>query len=248
MRRGRNAVPFFTVVVCAGVILALIGFRDAFIVNWGIRMYRLIGGILGAACVAGGGTAVFGMIKRAGTERRARLAEAERVKMIEAEGRAPADLSVKGKLNNLKLRNLLERQVSMEWIEASGAGSECITQMRQMDEYQEKLHALLADNDAEILSDSEDVLDSAEQYMCRNVRKVLNYMSVADSRSGDDVEMILAMTRKCSAQNAEQLKRVQEFVYAVTEYLNHQGENDTDVEMLEIYKKTILNSIGEEAK
>ena len=122
---------------------------------------------------------------------------------------------------------------------------ECISQMERMDGYQERLHNLLDNNGANVLSDTEEILDKAEQYMCRNVRKVINYMSISEPGNMLDEELIKKKIGICYDDNNKVLGQVQEFLVALTEFLNKQGENEQDISMLEIYKETILDSVSE---
>ena len=229
--------------LCGAAVIVLRG--DALIVAYGIRAYRAV---RGAACILAGITSGAAAVSFIGAAREKRMlleAKAEFEKKKEEAGRIPAILSMKGKLDSGKLREIMRRQVSGDWEMFEEEGSECIAQMEQMDEYREKLHLLLADNDAGRLSDSESVLDRAEQYICRNVRKVLNYMSVAGDGE-EDAELVGNGIRECLEKNGEQLERVKKFVYAMAEYLNHQGDDDTVVRTLEAYRETILSTITEE--
>ena len=85
-----------------------------------------------------------------------------------------------------------------------------------------------------------------EQYLCKNVRKVLNYLDVADSDVEKDVRLVEEKLVVCHEEGQKQLQQVQEFLFALTEFLNKQGEDDNSMEMLDIYKTTILSSIEEE--
>ena len=239
--------------VVSGILLAVIFaaaavflFRDSFIVSYGIRAYRTVRTAVCALCGVMAVVTAVVFLTASKKEKMLLEARAEYEKEKEEAKKVPAILSMKGRLDSGKLREIMRKQTSGEWRALEEEGLECIGQMDQMDEYREKLHLLLADNDAGKLSDSEDVLDSAQQYICRNVRKVLNYMSVADSRDAGGVAMTGGKMGECLGKNGQQLDRVREFVYAMTEYLNHQGEDDSNIEMLEIYRNTILNSITEE--
>lgn len=237
--------PAFAGIAVAAVVAVFL-FKDALVISAGIRTYRLIRILICAAVGVYAGRSLYLMKKSADdekllTEARNEYAERKRLEKISS-----ARLSMKGRLRNHELRNLLSQQTEETWRAVSETASKCVMQMKQMDNYQEKLHSLLEDNGADSFSDAEEVLDGAEQYMCRNVRKVLNYMSVADPKT--DAGMIEDKLKECVEKNGEQITQTQEFVYAMTEYLNHQGEDGADAGMLEIYKAAILKSIGEEIK
>ena len=116
--------------------------------------------------------------------------------------------------------------------------------MRMMDRYQDKLNRLLKENGADALNDTEEILEKVEQYLCKNVRKVLNYMNVADPRNLSDQEMIRNKLKNCEAANSVQLDQTQQFLFALTEFLNRQGDEDTGTDMLEMYRQTILDSLN----
>ena len=77
-------------------------------------------------------------------------------------------------------------------------------------------------------------------------RKVLNYLDVADSDVEKDVRLVEEKLVVCHEEGQKQLQQVQEFLFALTEFLNKQGEDDNSMEMLDIYKTTSLSSIEEE--
>ena len=47
-------------------------------------------------------------------------------------------------------------------------------------------------------------------------------------------------------EGQKQLQQVQEFLFALADFLNKQGGDDNSIEMLDIYKSTILSSIEDE--
>ena len=244
--KGNRFIPLLIAAVAA--VAATFLFKDAAVIKFGIRAYRML---RIAACAAAGvmlGAAVYSMKRNSDDEKTLKEARAEYAERKRLEKLNSARLSVSGRLKNHELRKLLSQQSEVVWRAVSEPASKCVMQMKQMDNYQEKLHSLLAENGADSFSDAEEVLDGAEQYMCRNVRKVLNYMSVADPENADDVGMIREKLQECAAKNGEQISQTQQFVYAMTEYLNHQGEDGTSADMLEIYRAAILKSIGEEIK
>ena len=116
-----------------------------------------------------------------------------------------------------------------------------------MDEYQEKLVHLLETNGADSLSNTNEVLDQVEQYLCKNVRKVLNYMDVADEDNERDVGQVSLRLTACHEEGQKQLQQVQEFLFALAEFLNKQGDDDNSMDLLNIYKSTILSSIQDES-
>ena len=112
---------------------------------------------------------------------------------------------------------------------------DCVTVSRELDK-------LLDDNGAEALKDTGEILDQVEQYLCRNVRSALNFMAVADDDAGDKVKEKL---ESCREENKKLLEQTRDFVYAMAEFLNKQGEK-TDTRLLESYRTTLLSTIKED--
>jgi len=232
-------------VIGIGLIATLLS-KDSIIIYLGIGAYKVLRSILiGALALSAVGSAGSG-IRLAGQIRQQITSDRERQQIIEDKQRQePPRLSVKDKLENAYLRELLKKHMQNQWSNLTESITKCTSQLEQMDEYQDKLSRLLKNNGADMLYDTEDVLDRVEQYICRNVRKVLNYMEVADSRLPADSDMVKSKLADCWESNQEQLRQTQEFIFALTDFLNQQGDSENDATMLELYKKTILDSIKE---
>ena len=167
--------------------------------------------------------------------------EAKNEEDAEEERRRKAKLSVRGDLDARTVKELLVEESRGRWFFAYEQIYECVEQMEQMDSYQDRLRNLLLNNGAEALSNSEDVLNQVEQYICRNVRNVLNFMEVADDDAADEVRVRLM---KCKEENQKLLTQTRDFVYAMADFLNNQS-GKADMRMLERYRDTILDSIRE---
>lgn len=116
-------------------------------------------------------------------------------------------------------------------------------QLQDMNDYQARLDRLLQNNGADALSDTRDVLDQVEQYICKNVRKVLNYFEVLSETTSEAA--LTDAFDNCIEDNQTQLNQVQELLLALAEFLNNQGDNGNELASLELYKKTILNSLSQ---
>ena len=229
------------VLIAAGISLAAIGgvfaAKDSIVIYLGIRMFRLLQvGVIGAGALITGGTAVSSAVTVSRLQDQLENSRQEQLAIEEQHRRQTARLSVQGKLDNATLRRVLTQKSQDNWSLLRTQIEECITQLTSMDDYQERLRKLRESNGADMLYDT-------EQAMCRNVRKVINYMEVADDKLAEDFEMVRGKVDTCREANQGILKQSQEFVFALTEYLNRQGDSSDDMSMLEIYKKTILESI-----
>lgn len=254
----KRKIKLIYVVLVAGIFViagaCLYMNTDGIIIQYGIRTYRrlrtslmAVGGILSLAvlvlyCIDLGR---YKKWQKAQAAERAR-AEAEREKLSREKEKHREVLSVSKKMDSLKIRELLTEYAAQKWNVLAQPLMQIRLQLDIMDEHQEKLSHLLDANGADALANTEDILDRVEQYLCKNVRKVLNYMDVADNDSPGDVQMVRGKLQTCHEEGQKQLQQVQEFLFALAEFLNKQGENDNSMEMLDIYKSTILQSIDEE--
>ncbi|MBE5999233.1 MAG: hypothetical protein Q4C02_06865 [Eubacteriales bacterium] len=157
--------------------------------------------------------------------------------------KARATLSVQGTLDPEKIRELLLQQAEGEWHRYRGNISLCVGVMDQMTECLDRLDTLLSMNGAETLRDTEDVLRQVQQYICRNMRKVINYLSAVDVDSPEAEEGIRQRFTECISDSSKKLDKVNEFLISLSDFLNSQGDDTSSLDMLDIYRDTILESI-----
>ena len=163
-----------------------------------------------------------------------------------AEKRPRAPLSVDGVMNPEEIRNYLLLQGSGEWRKYRGNLGMCVDVMDDMSECRERLHKLLDMNGADTLRDTEDVLRQVEQYICRNMRKIINNLSAVDMDSPDSGPKIQKWFSDCINDSRQKIDKVNEFIVSLSEFFNSQGEDSSSLDMLDIYKGTILESITRE--
>lgn len=219
--------------------------RDNLIIYLGIRQYRMVDQ---AAKILLAVSAVLCVVLNIGrliprkTPPSGAVSKDKAAKDKEKE----AVLSVRDKLSGEELLQMFTSYMEHEWDNTlpDRLSGECVHQFEEIRDYRKRLHVLLENNDAAVLSDTEDMLADVEQHMYRNLRKVINYLSVANPRNEGDVRKTNEIMEECIRLNHEHLTQVQDFIYALTDYLNHQGESSADMNMLEVYKNTILQSIG----
>ncbi|MBQ7505742.1 MAG: hypothetical protein IJT05_00300 [Lachnospiraceae bacterium] len=248
-KRKLNAVDVLSLLLLAlflaGVLVCL-GLKDTLVTYIGIRLYNVLMLMLSVLLAVAGVLVVirllrFLRLKRKDEEESARQAVLQKEQEA-LDRRKKARLSVEGAMDPAVVRSLLEKQALTRWTMYYGPISEIADQMRQMDTYQERLSHLLQNNGAETLSDTETVLNEVEQYLCKNVRNVVNFMDVADDDAAGEVGEKL---KACQIANKELLTKTRDFVYALAEYLNNQGR-DSDMRILETYRDTILKHLKEE--
>lgn len=153
-----------------------------------------------------------------------------------------------GVFHNQALRELMENNLTLWNGQATPFIEKAINQLVRMDDLQDRLHNLLTNNDASVLSDTEDVLVQVEQYLCRNLYSCTNFMDIYDPSRAADVEAMCHIMDESVHKNEQKLKDVHEFVLVLTEYINQQHGTDDDTEMLNTYKQTIIKSLREEEK
>ena len=243
--KGTGIVFIVVLVLILFGLFYLLYARDTMIMYYGIRTWRLLRTVLIVALSAVVLlNVVFQITSYVSWNKRLKeqaLNDVLNEESLEAEKRKNAKLSVRGDLDAKTVRELLVEESRGRWSFAYELIYECVEQMEQIDSYQERLKKLLMNNGAEALSNSEEVLDQVEQYLCRNVRNVLNFMEVADDDAADEVRVRLM---KCKEENQKLLTQTRDFVYAMADFLNNQS-GKADMRMLESYRNTILESIRE---
>lgn len=258
MPERRQKIKWIHVVLVVGLsALACIFLqvkKHAVVIRFGIRFYRslrngvfVVGGVASLVVVAW--YAVDFMRRKkwqdARDEEIARD-EVERREILEETERHREVLSVSRKMDSGRIRELLTGYAAGKWSALSQPLMQLKVQLDAMDEHQDKLAHLLDINGADALANTEDILDRVEQYLCKNVRKVLNYLDVADPAK--DAGLVADKLAACHEEGTKQLAQVQEFLFALADFLNRQGEDDNSMELLNLYKSTILSSIEEDRR
>ena len=242
MRKLRITISVFLVIVGIGILMLVLS-KDSVVISIGIRSYR---GLYQGGLIAEVALVILFLILSLRDARKKNAAKKEEREQSADRQKLEADLPVNGRLTDVKVRELLKENASGKWRALQDAIGGLAAQMCQMDSYQERLANLLTSNQASTLGDTEEVLDQVEQYICRNIRKVLNYMTVYDPASQEDAAALEKLIEECRDANQEQLTQTKEFVFALTEFLNRQGDSSQDTYSLELYKKLILDSIKED--
>lgn len=236
--------------VIAGIleVLLILG-KTTFVIEKGIVLYRTLFIACSAVCLVLLAALLILLGAAAAKRREETLRQNDAARSQKerqaAESAAAADLSVKKKLDAAAIRQILNKEKTGRWSLLEDEISSCISQLDRMDQYQARLKELLALNDALSLKDTEDVLDQVEQYLCKNMRKAINYLNILDPESAEDAKAARKKLHSCAEENEDSLKRTQEFLIALTDFLNQQGDGTGEIDLLDVYKNTILDSIRE---
>lgn len=197
---------------------------------------------------------ITSIVKQARAARLLSEEEREREALRERQERedkhAKANLNVREPLKDKVIYERLKGWLNEDWGRLTNTAipagmSDILRQLDEMNSYQSKLSRLLANNGADYLEDTNAVLESVEQCILKKVRKILNCFVVYESSRRADVEKMETLLNDTRAANAAQLSNVQDFLFAITDFLNKQGDDNIGIEKLELYKKTILESTND---
>ena len=251
----KRKVKFIYVVIavgCSAIACVCLHFgMHGIVINYGIRFYRSLRNIVFSISIIISLAVTVLYVLDAVRQRKwqkardeeAAKSEALRQEALQEREKHREVLSVSKKMDSEKIRELLTEYAARKWKAMAQPLMQLKLQLDMMDEHQEKLSHLLDVNGADALANTEDILDRVEQYLCKNVRKVLNYLDVADDEEEKDIRLVQEKLALCYEDGQKQLQQVQEFLFALAEFLNKQGGDDNSMEMLDIYKSTILSSI-----
>lgn len=245
LSKVKNVLFLIPLIILAILILILICNRDNIIILYHLKGYYIIRNILLFLSVS---LVVIQSIVIANRKRAEKENMQLQAKKKDHEEKSEAFLSVSGNLNSAVIQKLLVEKSHDEWSYMQSSLLNILEQLIKMDTYQVQLSRLLANNGAKALNSTQEVLDKVEQYLCRNVRKCLNYMDVADPQ---DPKTRLFMQEKvavCIKDNDKKLGQIDDFLKTIVEFLNKQGdeEAETSINLLDTYKKTIMESINGE--
>ncbi len=228
----------------------------AIIQNTGVHSlntFRIIAYIIAAAGIALALIKIIVSAVRISSEQRHKTRTEQEIEALKArkeqeERNARAKLNVKGPLKDSVIYERLKSRLNEDWGRLSTTKipalmSDILRQMDDMNSYQAKLSRLLVNNGADYLDDTNGVLESVEQNILRKVRKVLNCFVVYEPSRVEDVQKMQTLLEETCASNESQLNNVKEFLLAITDFLNRQGDDNNGAEKLEIYKRTIMESI-----
>ena len=255
MRKRKIRLIYVIIIIVLFIIaMAVLGMsRDSIVIANGIRFYRnirklilIIGCILSAAIIILYIIdSVFVLRARKNFNEAQAAVKAQEEANLFKEKQQKENLSVSREMDSARLRQILNSYSAGQWSSLSGQLRQLCIQLDMMDEQQAKLSHLIENNGADALSNTEDLLNKVEQYMCRSVRKVINYMDVANASDAADASRVQEKIYECHTDLQQQIQQVQEFLFAFADFLNTQGDDDSSLQMLDMYKTTILESIKE---
>lgn len=217
--------------------MALLSFgRDGFIISHGIKAYNTARIAAGTAIAASAAWSVLAFAARARRKRAREKAEHEA--RLEQMGLGKKSFDEDD-------RNRLYHELAgfgvKKWSGMDGIGR-LIRQLDSMDEYQAEMTRLL-DQDSYLKDKPAEIVQRVEDCMYINVKKLLNYMRMIQTKSPD---VMRAKIAECEEKNAGLLKKTDDFVVAVVSYINGDmaaGEEEKTRESVDAYMYIVLQAI-----
>lgn len=239
----RKKITILSLIIFALSLLTRLGtliFSTNIIIYFGIRFLDTVN----TACLALMGISGVGTVFAIGAEVVNRINRFKQEALTNAETVTPK-LNMTGKLDPIKVKQQLHESMA-PWYKTNIEQHLCKSleaQFDKMDAQQNRLHGLLENNGAIALGDTEDILDTVEQNMCKRIRNLINILSVYDPTVPDNHNIVADEISKCITENKSLLDSAQEFILAVANYLNTQNSS-YDIDELNIYKNALLDEIN----
>ena len=236
MDRKMPIIPAVCLIIANVVLAAMVWGKDGIDINYGIRAYgaaRLAAVLAVVACAAW--TAVSAWCYARWKKAAAKAAHEARVEQM---GLDKKDLTEEGRRQ--LYRELADFGVK-KWSGMDGIGR-LLRQLDSMDEYQSEMGRLL-DQTEYLKQRPAEIVQKVEDSMYVNIRKLLNYMRIIQTKSPDVMEAKIA---ECEAKNAGLLKKTDDFVVAVVSYVNGDiavGEEEKARKSVDEYMYVVLQAI-----
>ena len=179
-------------------------YRSELVVRFGIGTYRVIRGVLVALAIIGGIFFLGEIILDARANR-------ERKRLAEEKQRAANSGSSRPTTPELIRKGLAKAQKE----HPTFPFDRCLMQMDRMDGFQDRLHALLTENDLKAFSYTEDILQDAENEMCGDIRAFLNYLIVLE-----DDRPAIPRYEAMLARNETRFAHIQELLVTLADFVS----------------------------
>lgn len=215
--------------------------RDGIVIHTGIRRYEMLQDTFTIAAVAGTLCAALFNFLYARTRRRRAMEELraeEQARQAEAPFPDADELTEKGRDG---LYQELANMAVTKWSGMSGI-TKLLAQLDSMNEYQSEMDRLL-DQSRYLQQKPAEIVQQVEDCMYVNIRKLLNYMRIIQTKSpGVMSEKIAA----CLDKNGSLLKKTDDFIVAVVGYVNGDidpGEDENARKSVDEYMYVVLRAI-----
>lgn len=233
MDERKPIMPFLCLAVSAIGLIVVLCTRDDIIIRYRLHAYKAIR----SACIIAisiSATWAFASIALFGRKKPEKKAP-------DVPEQEPEDKKIITEETRRRLYNDLLIYGKDKWKALKEIGT-LLAQLDSMNEYQEKLDPLLEQND--YLSEKPtEIIQRLENCMYVNIRKLLNYMNVLQTRS---LQPMSEKVHECVEKNAALLTKTDEFILAITDYVNGDmapGEEGRAKEYVDNYMYLVLDAI-----
>lgn len=215
--------------------------RDGIVIYTGIRRYEMLQNTFTIAAVAGTlCAAIFNFLAAKARRRRAMEGSQAEEQARRSEAPLPDADTLTEEARDRLYRELAHMAVT-KWSGMSGI-AKLIAQLDSMNEYQSEMDRLL-DQSRYLRQKPAEIVQQVEDCMYVNIRKLLNYMRLVQTKSpGVMSEKIAA----CLDKNGDLLKKTDDFVVAVVGYINgdiNPGEDEKARKSVDEYMYVVLQAI-----
>ena len=234
MNGKKRIIPPAVCMAAATVLLAvLLAGKDTMVINIGIRGYQSRRLACALFLAASSAWTVLSAISAARASRKAAGQAYEIPDPPEKKTLTESD------------RNALYRELAdfgaKKWSGMDGI-PRLLKQLDSMDEYQGELGRLLEQTEY-LKTKPAEIVQRVEDCMYVNVRKLLNYMRIVQTKSRS---VMSEKIQECVQKNADLLKKTDDFVVAVVDYVNGDmvpGEEQKTKDYVDSYMFVVLEAI-----
>lgn len=231
MDKKKIIVPAAFTVTAIIILAAVLAGHDEIVINRGIKAYTAI---RSAAMLAAAATAAITVVSAIRAVKAARA---------EPEYEIP-DVPKKKALTEEMRGNLYSELADFSAKKWYGMKeiSVLLSQLDSMNEYQGELGRLLEQTEY-LKAKPAEIVQRVEDCMYVNIRKLLNYMRIVQTKSRD---VMAGKIHECAEKNADLLEKTDDFVVAVVDYVNGDivpGEEQKTKDYVDSYMFVVLEAI-----
>lgn len=231
MDRKKIIIPTACLAATVMSLIVMLANYDSIVINYGIRSFQAARlASIAAVLISAAWTAlsVRKVIKNARTETAYGIQDAQEEHQMDEADRK-------------ELYQELAEFLNRKWSGMKEAGT-LLVQLDSMDEYQDELGRLL-EQTKYLKEKPAEIVQQVEDCMYVNIRKLLNYMRIIQTKSPDLMRSKIA---ECIEKNADLLKKTDDFVVAVVGYVNGDLEPGKDADTkdyVDTYMYVVLQAI-----
>ncbi len=231
MDKKKIIAPAACLAIAAAVLTYVLSSHDVIVINRGIRAYGAIRTACAVAVAAAAAWTAFSAV---------RITRAAHRRQEYEIPEPPGKKALTEDDRNALYQELAEFRKS-KWTGMPEIGK-LLSQLDSMNEYQDEMGRLL--EQTEYLKEKPaEIVQRVEDCMYVNIRKLLNYMRIVQTKSRDVME---SKIHECADKNAALLQKTDDFVVAVVDYVNGDmvpGEEQKTKDYVDSYMFVVLEAI-----